>query len=949
MEYAAGGTLRDRLRREGHLPERECRRIGGQIAEALAHAHAHGVLHRDVKPSNVLLDAAGAAKVADFGLSKVLSDASSRMSTSNLVGTPAYLPPEVLRKQAVDARGDLYSLGCLLYEIATGKSPFRGSLAEVAASKLIPGADAPDPRSLRSDLSEGYAAIVTRLLADDPEARLPDAASCVAALRGAPLPDPAMPGARAPVPSGGAGRRKGLALAAGLLVLAAGGAALAVLGGRGPGHTPALESPAVREGRGRAPPPAKAPADPLLAASPATPGPVAAAPPAPGLRVFSEPPGASISVGGRPRGVAGEEGLVLTGLPEGIPFRVTASLDDHEPAEAKDQVWKPGSTAPLRLSLSRARGMLRFAIAPRGASVTATARGIGTRDVMLADDGTTGPTVFEVGEYGIHVSRKGCRSREVVVRVRPGETGEVAVTLEEMDGLLTLESHPSNAEAWEGMELLGRTPLRDLRLRPGRHEIRLVRADCDDTPVVAEIRGEERTVLRPTLLPLAVLDLTELDDGVTASLDGSPLAHEKVLRKPGPVTLVLAKENCRPQEAPLVLRGGETTVPPAKPWRPLPGALDTTNLPPEIGVLVDGVPQSRASPLLEVEAGPHQIDLVRTGFLNFTSKEDVPPGETVVLENPRWSPTYAKKAMKTLAAPPQSVTPEIPLPPGFMRESRRIYCERDGAEMVVIPAGEFAMGSDQGPVRERPVHRVRLSAFLLDRHEVTSEQFSRFVKETRHQTEAERDGVGYGWKNGKWTQPLPGASWKVPLGSGSSWEAMSNHPVIFVSWNDAMAYCRWAGKRLPTEAEWERAARGGLERERYPWGSAEEPLPPQAGNLADETAIREVFKESGGIPGYRDSHARTSPVGSFPASSFGLFDISGNVDEWCSDWFSETFYATSEAVLENPGGPSAGTIRSYRGSNWGTGRLGIYVALRNAWVPEGRFDTIGFRTARSLP
>jgi len=196
MEYAAGGSLSDRLRREGALPEEECRRLGAGIADALGFAHGKKVLHRDVKPANVLLDGDGLPKVADFGLAKVLADASSRLSLSAVAGTPAYMAPETLLRRKVDGRADLHSLGCLLYEIATGRLPFEGSIPEVALAKASPGAEAPDPRELRPDLSEGFAAAVRTLLAPDPEARFPDAASCAAALREA-GPIPAAPPAAA--------------------------------------------------------------------------------------------------------------------------------------------------------------------------------------------------------------------------------------------------------------------------------------------------------------------------------------------------------------------------------------------------------------------------------------------------------------------------------------------------------------------------------------------------------------------------------------------------------------------------------------------------------------------------------------------------------------------------------------------------------------------------------
>jgi formylglycine-generating enzyme required for sulfatase activity len=136
--------------------------------------------------------------------------------------------------------------------------------------------------------------------------------------------------------------------------------------------------------------------------------------------------------------------------------------------------------------------------------------------------------------------------------------------------------------------------------------------------------------------------------------------------------------------------------------------------------------------------------------------------------------------------------------------------------MVTIPGGAFLMGSDQGEPAERPVHRVTLSPSTIDRFETTNAEFAAFIAATRYQTDAERSGVGWHW-DGAWRE-VCGADWRHPYSPGSSIENRGQHPVVQVSWNDAARYCAWRGKRLPTEAEWERAARGDGGRT-YPWGN----------------------------------------------------------------------------------------------------------------------------------
>jgi len=240
----------------------------------------------------------------------------------------------------------------------------------------------------------------------------------------------------------------------------------------------------------------------------------------------------------------------------------------------------------------------------------------------------------------------------------------------------------------------------------------------------------------------------------------------------------------------------------------------------------------------------------------------------------------------------------------------------DGAEMLLVPAGEFWMGSTPAEIervkdeckkvgnsednckqwfeREGPRHRVTVDAFHIDRHEVTNALFERFVRATGHRTTAEREGDGwvYHQKDGKWQfEKISGAEWRKPQGPGSS--ASSDHPVVQVSWHDAEAYCRWAGKRLPTEAEWEKAARG-TDGRRYPWGED-----------------WDAAKANGAM-----SVRATRPVGSYASgvSPYEAHDLAGNVWEWVADWFDGSYYQRSPE--RNPKGPDSGQFRVLRGGAW---------------------------------
>lgn len=254
--------------------------------------------------------------------------------------------------------------------------------------------------------------------------------------------------------------------------------------------------------------------------------------------------------------------------------------------------------------------------------------------------------------------------------------------------------------------------------------------------------------------------------------------------------------------------------------------------------------------------------------------------------------------------------------------------------MVLIPGGEFTMGSDADYAfpNERPAHRVRVSPFLLDTHPVTNDEFARFVDATGYLTVAERPVDWEVMKNqvppgtpkppedvlqpgslvfaptdgpvdlrdlSAWWRWTHGASWRHPEGPGSSIAGRGDHPVVQVAWDDAVAYAKWAGKRLPTEAEWEFAARGGGGSTRYAWGDEERPDGKFMAN-----------RWTGDFP-YRndalDGFAGTSPVGAFPANGYGLHDMGGNVWNWCSDIYRADAFAGRAAgggVCCDPSGPA---------------------------------------------
>jgi len=260
-------------------------------------------------------------------------------------------------------------------------------------------------------------------------------------------------------------------------------------------------------------------------------------------------------------------------------------------------------------------------------------------------------------------------------------------------------------------------------------------------------------------------------------------------------------------------------------------------------------------------------------------------------------------------------------------------------EMVLIPAGEFAMGATDGPPHEQPVHTVKISAFWMDKTEVTVAQFRKFVEATKYVTDAEK----FGWSGvfdpaqKEWGK-VDGANWRRPTGPNHH-EAKDDEPVMQVSWNDAVAFAAWAQKRLPTEAEWEYAARGGLPGKTYVWGDE---LTPGGKYMANFWQGSFPARDEA-----KDGFASVAPVKSFPPNAYGLYEMTGNVWEWCADWYSPAYYAQSPR--ENPQGPAFAQERSMRGGSWMCAEnfcTNYRVAGRSHATVDSGLNNLGFRCAR---
>ncbi len=278
-----------------------------------------------------------------------------------------------------------------------------------------------------------------------------------------------------------------------------------------------------------------------------------------------------------------------------------------------------------------------------------------------------------------------------------------------------------------------------------------------------------------------------------------------------------------------------------------------------------------------------------------------------------------------------------------LESSGRSEPPTDTTGMALVPGGEFMMGTDKGFPFEGPPHRVVLDSFYIDEHEVTNAQYSEFADATGYVTESERlgwSGVFDPQQNG-WTKG-DGADWRHPHGPGSSHEEMAGFPVVHLSWQDAASYCDWRGARLPTEAEFEFAARGGLDGAEYAWGDQLTPGGEYKANL-----WQGMFpNEDRVLDGY-GSHA---PVKSFPPNGYGLYDMTGNVWEWVQDWYAPDYFAQSPT--RNPKGPPSGTEKVQRGGSWLCSAnycQGYRVAARMQTAPDSGLNNLGFRCAGDGP
>lgn len=280
-------------------------------------------------------------------------------------------------------------------------------------------------------------------------------------------------------------------------------------------------------------------------------------------------------------------------------------------------------------------------------------------------------------------------------------------------------------------------------------------------------------------------------------------------------------------------------------------------------------------------------------------------------------------------------------------------------DMILIAGGTYLIGTDNPvhiPDGEGPERSVTLQSFYMDKYEVSNANFGEFTRSVGYKTEAERFKDSFVFESllsektlstitkrvaaVPWWLPVPGADWKHPEGIDSTVQGRENHPVIHVSWNDASEYCRWNGKRLPTEAEWEVACRGGLQSRLFPWGNKLNPNNTHRANIwQGEFPVKNTLE---------DGYMSTAPVDSFPPNKFGLYNMVGNVWEWTNDWWGINH---PKRLVDNPEGPPSGKDKVKKGGSYLCHKSYCYryrCAARGYNTPDSSASNLGFRCAKSF-
>lgn len=871
MEYVPGQTLSHLLSRKGgKLPLDEALPLIREMAAAIDYAHdrKRPVIHRDIKPLNILLTQEGRVKIADFGLARVMRDSASRLSGHSTAGTLAYMSPEQVRGKGIGPWSDIYALAAVAYEMLSGEPPFHTGDLQWQIMQ-----EQPDPIA---DMDEHVNEALLAGLAKEKDKRPPRAMDLVRLLEGKTIDreahreeaapaakpvasKPSVRAAKAPEPAAIPKEKKSSFLAMiALIVLVLAGVAGAgwyvMSGGQGGAHSGETMAGDDSSRKG----------------------------PAPALRITSEPDGATVFVDG---GNAGASPLDIAKLAAGT-HDVVLKKDRYK--EYTDKVFiQEGTPRELDVRLvPEPFGDLKVTSEPSEATVFVDGVSKGTTPLTLPR--------LPAGTRSVKVSKKGFDDWTQEMKVEPLGDHDLMARLKSIYGVLEVKTDPSGASVvFDGKKQSGTTPLVLDRVERGSHALRFSLADYETKDVKTGVKGEEVSKVAVALVPkFGFLSVTSEPDKAKVilarkSLGTTPLSRLKVPKGSNRLEIVKGDQGW----------SGTVTVGPGEEVRisrklETLGGLRVSGSPAGADVYLDGKKVGVLPvDLSRLAMGSHEIEARKDGYHSWSGKTTIRVGETEKIEV-----ALKSKGPQAGDAWRDPVT---------------------GMEFVWVPGGSFMMGSPSGEQGrdddEGPVHRVELDGFWMGKYEVTQ------------------------------------GEWEKVMGNNPSSFKGDRRPVEKVSWNDCQKFIQKLESRsngvrysLPTEAQWEYAARGEAETQ-YWWGdsfSCDKAMCENDVGSSEDKCVSYVRR--------RGLQAdATAEVGKYPANQFGLYDMSGNVWEWCQDWYEKNAYSFHSR--RNPSGPSSGSERVDRGGSWDYEARYCRSASRYGDGPGNTNYYLGFRLVRSVP
>jgi len=1039
LEYVDGGDAMDLLE-QGPVPEAEALEIAIQVADALGAAHERGIIHRDIKPHNILMTKDGMAKLADLGLARAEED-HSVTQTGIAIGTPHYMSPEQAQgEKGIDIRADLYALGATLYHMVCGKPPFSGATAVAVLAQHL-DKQIPSPKQAVPELSDGVCHVIAKCMAKAPRDRYQAPGELLEDIR-------LVQRGEAPASE---------ALAAGLSTVQQEAIRRAAATVRDRRRAAAKKSPA----------PIMVGAVAILT--------VALAigfftlRPKPGKSESSPqtgPKGATTS----PAEPSGKQGPAETEL-----SRLKAAYEDalayakanpEEYEKAIQQLSEVGSAAEGTKWAALAKGEAERTEATRRGAAEAALAALRQDIEQLAREGRFGDalraaTAFpenlrpglsegQLDELKNSVAESARQRLEALTAeagklVESGKFAEArklyeqakalgvedlaAVAARKLEELSELEraaeesrkqalaaafekfwrqyeTHIKKKEFDESVALCkGGSPeggITDLRAMLG-HDAKLLQTlFADFARNLPQLKGKTIRIKGMTMTVSDVRDgkVFVKQGGAEMGWDPGNLDHDTILlvalasvddpkskaRRKALYAFHYGKSSDAVKALKDAAQAGEDVS--FYQSRMVPVLVVTTTpsgATVELARMVDGEwemagEKARTTPLrLEVERNTtYRLRTTRDGYLSVT--KEVKIGEAGEFR-------VSERLKKAHLPAPLARHFEIPGKPNdrhgnpIRRGSDKvtglpleIRHRATGMHFVFIPAGEFVMGSPEGEkgrhVNEGPTHRVRLTRpFYMGKYEITVRVFKIFVRDTGYQTESERNfpRENCHWDGQTWVNK-PGATWRAP-----KFDQDDRHPAVLISWNDSRELAKWLNKGLslrmgegrggrsggnvgaegswrfvlPTEAQWEYACRAGTTA-RFYWGD-DETQAGRSGNVHDRTMADRMpkWKVGWSLPRFetQDGYAFTAPVGKYTPNGWGLYDMIGNVWEWCRDGYGG--YPAGETT--DPSGLGTSATRVGRGGCWGHGPREARSAYRWHTTPTNRYATAGARLCVEIP